>query len=94
MTSASEHRGRGSNRHLAGFLKEHNPSTEDQTGKMREGGDVKNDPHVMVTTSLLSRGLDFATWSIFYIVLDDLGEQGNVERLLFFGEVKGRGNER
>ncbi len=107
MTSASEHRGRGSNRHLAGFLKKHNPSTEDRTGKTREDGDVKNDPHVMVTTSLLSRGLDFAPEIKHVFIVDEprnmvdflhragrSGRAGQHGKVVIFGKVKGRGSER
>ena len=109
MTSASEHRGRGSNRHLAGFLKKHtNSSTEEGTGKTSEGGgDVKNNPHVMVTTSLLSRGFDFAPEIKHVFIVDEprnmvdflhraghSGRAGQRGKVVIFGKLKGRGSER
>lgn len=110
MTSASEHRGRGSNRHLAGFLKKHtNSNTVERRGKTSEGGggDVKTNPHVMVTTSLLSRGLDFSPEIKHVFIVDEprnmvdflhragrSGRAGQCGKVVIFGKLKGRGSER
>ena len=59
-------RAHGSNKHLAGFLKD--------DGKDRDEG-----PYVLVTTSLLSRGLDFAP-SVRHVLIVD--EPRNVVDLL------------
>ena len=53
MTSQSEHRGRGSNKHLEGFLRTRNDGGATATAA---SSDVKEVPHVLVTTSILSRG--------------------------------------
>ncbi|KZT24293.1 P-loop containing nucleoside triphosphate hydrolase protein [Neolentinus lepideus HHB14362 ss-1] len=61
ITSTGEARKRGSNKHLTGFLKSASPATAD-------GTDV---PRVLVTTSLLSRGLDFAPSVSHVFILDE-----------------------
>ncbi|CAA7263579.1 unnamed protein product [Cyclocybe aegerita] len=100
MTSQSEHRGRGSNKHLDGFLRTraaHEATT----------GDVKNEAHVMVTTSLLSRGLDFTPEIKHVFIVDEprnmidflhragrSGRAGQRGKVVIFGKMKGRGSER
>ncbi|KAF9525451.1 P-loop containing nucleoside triphosphate hydrolase protein, partial [Crepidotus variabilis] len=103
MTSKSEHRGRGSNRHLTGFLRQHQAS---QAGRTIIS-DVKTDPHVMVTTSLLSRGLDFTPDIKHVFIVDEprnmvdflhragrSGRAGQRGKVVIFGKLKGRGSER
>ncbi|KAJ3509874.1 hypothetical protein NLJ89_g4988 [Agrocybe chaxingu] len=100
MTSQSEHRGRGSNKHLDGFLRMRGAG-ETSTG------DVKNESHVMVTTSLLSRGLDFTPEIKHVFIVDEprnmidflhragrSGRAGKRGKVVIFGKMKGRGSER
>ncbi|TFK48116.1 P-loop containing nucleoside triphosphate hydrolase protein [Heliocybe sulcata] len=61
ITSTGEARKKGSNKHLAGFLKNSSPAAT-------ESAEV---PRVLVTTSLLSRGLDFAPSVSHVFILDE-----------------------
>ncbi|KAF8812684.1 hypothetical protein BYT27DRAFT_7251603 [Phlegmacium glaucopus] len=99
MTSQSEHRGRGSNKHLAGFLR------KDDDLVTQPSTNVKDSPHVMITTSLLSRGLDFSP-SIKHVfnvdeprnMIDFLhragrsGRAGENGKVVVFGKMSGRGS--
>lgn len=112
MTSASEHRKMGSNRHLAGFLKK--PSiietvSKKKTLKSLRRGNVMETPSplVMVTTSLLSRGLDFSPEVKHVFIVDEprnmvdflhragrSGRAGHRGKVVVFGKLSGRGSER
>ena len=120
LTSTAEARFRGSNRHLAGFLKdgEDNMSASRQVLPMSSGASVpgisavprppalRSEPHVLITTSLLSRGLDFSPQIKHVFIVDEprnmidflhragrSGRAGNEGKVVVFGKVKGRGSE-
>ena len=83
LTRAGAERRRGSNHHLDGFLRPRAahtsrpadsdpadvPTTTTDTAAPAEGGPGEV-PHVLITTSLLSRGLDFAPGVRHVFVLD------------------------
>ncbi|KAH8111181.1 P-loop containing nucleoside triphosphate hydrolase protein [Phellopilus nigrolimitatus] len=94
LTSTGAARLRGSNRHLAGFVK----------GSDAEG-DEKDAPRVLITTSLLSRGLDFAADVQHVFIVDSprnmvdflhragrSGRAGQQGKVVVFGKLKGRGS--
>ena len=95
LASTSSARARGSNKHLEGFVK----------GAKTEDKDDNDSPRVLITTSLLSRGLDFAP-SVQHIFIVDLprnmidflhragrsGRAGHQGRVVIFGKTKGRGS--
>ena len=104
MTSQSEHRGRGSNKHLEGFLRTMNDGSASSTAT---SSDVKEVPHVMVTTSILSRGLDFSPDIKHVFIIDEprntidflhragrTGRAGQHGKVVIFGKLKGRGSQR
>ncbi len=110
MTSASAHRRRGSNKHLARFLKAHIQEGGSETEipsnmkKTERSGNVQTDPHILVATSFLSRGLDFSP-EIKHVfeprnMVDFLhragrsGRAGQSGKVVVFVEMKGRGSER
>ena len=96
LTSTSETRHRGNNHHLDGFLRSTETSEPSSKGS--------DEPHVLITTSLLSRGLDFSPAIKHIFIVDSprnmvdflhragrsgrAGEQGKV---VIFGKEKGRG---
>ena len=103
LTSTSEERRHGSNKHLDGFLR---PLSAKQRREQRvESVPVRDVPHVMITTSLLSRGLDFSPDLRHVFIVDQprnlidflhragrsgrAGQKGNV---VIFGKTKGRGS--
>lgn len=112
MTSTAEARRRGSNHHLDGFL--HTPAnrqsvdeaagmTQDKAEPVATG--AKDDhPHVLITTSLLSRGLDFSPdiQNVLIVdaprnMIDFIHRAGRTARagargtVIIFGKSKGRG---
>ncbi|KAH9920525.1 P-loop containing nucleoside triphosphate hydrolase protein [Epithele typhae] len=129
LSAASEERLRGSNRHVAPFLRArardvsadgedgdasakeveeaHEVETEDglpATTTATAPADVSETPHVLVTTSMLSRGLDFApdVRHVFIVdpprnTVDFLHRAGRVARaglpgkVVVFGKDHGRG---
>lgn len=104
LTSTSEERKHGSNKHLDGFLR---PLSTKPRREQRVNQFVpeRDDPHVMITTSLLSRGLDFSPDLRHVFIVDQprnlidflhragrsgrAGQKGNV---VIFGKMKGRGS--
>jgi ATP-dependent RNA helicase MRH4, mitochondrial len=101
MTSQSEHRGRGSNKHLAGFLR------KDDDQVTQPSMNVKDSPHVMITTSLLSRGLDFSPSIKHVFIVDEprnmidflhragrSGRAGQRGKVVMFGKMTGRGSSK
>lgn len=119
LTSTSEQRKRGSNKHLEGFLRpvQINPdpahvsssSNPKRTKETDEATlrDPKSTPHVMITTSLLSRGLDFAPELEHVFIVDEprnmvdflhragrSGRAGKQGKVVIFTKLKGRGSAR
>lgn len=104
MTSQSENRGRGSNKHLAGFLRKDDEDHEDTS---KSSTNVKDSAHVMITTSLLSRGLDFSPWIKHVFIVDEprnmidflhragrSGRAGQSGKVVLFGKMTGRGSSK
>jgi ATP-dependent RNA helicase MRH4 len=112
MTSAGEHRRMGSNRHLAGFMKKQSiVETVSKTKglrSLRRAPEIETrSPLVMVTTSLLSRGLDFSPEVKHVFIVDEprnmvdflhragrSGRAGQRGKVVVFGKLSGRGSER
>ncbi|KAF9445256.1 P-loop containing nucleoside triphosphate hydrolase protein [Macrolepiota fuliginosa MF-IS2] len=121
LTSTSDQRKRGSNKHLEGFLRpvkvESEPhfartSSSTATRQKKEmdletARDPKTTPHVMVTTSLLSRGLDFTPKLEHVFIVDEprnmvdflhragrSGRAGKKGKVVIFTKMKGRGSAR
>ncbi|KAK7457245.1 RNA helicase, variant 2 [Stygiomarasmius scandens] len=118
LTGSGSNRLKGSNRHLEGFLKERPgrsdvEENEDENVEAESDGaptdpnDPKTTPHVMITTSLLSRGLDFSPdlKNVFIVdeprnLIDFLHRAGRSARagqrgrVVVFGKYEGRGSER
>jgi ATP-dependent RNA helicase MRH4 len=102
LTGGAEARKRGSNHHLDGFLKTGGPVP---TGP--GVCDPAQTPHVLVTTSLLSRGLDFSPMIKHVFIVDEprnmidflhragrAGRAGETGKVVVFGRTKGRGSGR
>ncbi|KIJ26570.1 hypothetical protein M422DRAFT_236456 [Sphaerobolus stellatus SS14] len=96
LTSTSEARRLGSNRHLEAFLK----------GSKRLQLYHDLEPDVLITTSLLSRGLDFSSDIRYVFIVDEpidmidfihragrSGRAGEKGHVIVFGKTKGRGSE-
>ncbi|KAI0757767.1 P-loop containing nucleoside triphosphate hydrolase protein [Daedaleopsis nitida] len=113
LTSAGEARKRGSNHHLDGFLRvredPNGASSEEAANETtaRTMEDLKDVPHVMITTSLLSRGLDFAPDVKHVFIVDEprnmidflhragrSGRAGEAGKVVVFGKTKGRGSDK
>lgn len=107
MTSQSEHRGRGSNKHLAGFLRKDDNDHQDTTTTTKSSTNVKDSAHVMITTSLLSRGLDFSPSIKHVFIVDEprnmidflhragrSGRAGQSGKVVMFGKMTGRGSSK
>jgi ATP-dependent RNA helicase MRH4 len=125
LTSTSDQRKRGSNKHLEGFLRpvQINPdparvsssslrssyAKRESKGEVNEAilRDPKLTPHVMITTSLLSRGLDFAPELEHVFIVDEprnmvdflhragrSGRAGKKGKVVIFTKMKGRGSAR
>ena len=112
LTSKSEQRQRGSNRHLEGFMRpvQINPnpmhsSSELPTRHKILAVDPQITPHVMVTTSLLSRGLDFSPDLKHVFIVDQprntidflhragrSGRAGHKGKVVVFMKTAGRGS--
>ncbi|GLB44185.1 putative P-loop containing nucleoside triphosphate hydrolase protein [Lyophyllum shimeji] len=113
LSSTSEHRKRGSNHHLDGFLRGHAKDAEGAAGVDTASAalgvgvtsDPKSSPHVMITTSLLSRGLDFSPSIRHVFIVDEprnmidflhragrTGRAGQKGKVVVFGKMKGRGS--
>lgn len=102
LTGCAERRQRGSNRHLDGFLK---PPM--RAGKPEESLKSELGLQVLVTTSLLSRGLDFNPDIRHVFLVDEprnmidflhragrTGRAGQAGKVVMFGRAKGRGSNR
>lgn len=113
LTSTSDERRRGSNKHLEGFLRPVKINSDPprvKGGKAEDEAVLRNPkrtPHVMVTTSLLSRGLDFAPELENVFIVDEprnmvdflhragrSGRAGRKGKVVIFTKMKGRGSSR
>ncbi|KAG9015926.1 RNA helicase [Tulasnella sp. 427] len=104
MVGNAEGRRKGSNKHLAGFL---SPVAMSSAKKaVQEGVDAQDGPRILITTSLLSRGLDFDPSIRHVFVVDEprsavdfihragrTGRAGNVGTVVLF-EKGSRGDRR
>ncbi|KAI8983171.1 P-loop containing nucleoside triphosphate hydrolase protein [Trametes punicea] len=122
LTSASDARRRGSNHHLDGFLRVRRPDEDGGVQDASSEASappapasvpgatsmeqLKDVPHVMITTSLLSRGLDFAPDVKHVFIVDEprnmidflhragrSGRAGEPGKVVVFGKSRGRGSE-
>ncbi|EJD04641.1 P-loop containing nucleoside triphosphate hydrolase protein [Fomitiporia mediterranea MF3/22] len=105
LTSTGIARLRGSNRHLSGFLKGSTTTNTSKDGNINDMEQDKNSPYVLITTSLLSRGLDFSP-SVKHVFIVDSprnmidflhragrsGRAGQRGKVVVFGKLKGRGS--
>ena len=114
LTSKSEQRQRGSNKHLEGFMRpvQINPDSTQSSSHLPAkqkavAMDPKATPHVMVTTSLLSRGLDFSPDLKHVFIVDQprntidflhragrSGRAGQKGKVVVFMKTAGRGSAR
>lgn len=114
LSSTSGQRKRGSNHHLDGFMREQEEMSkepeqeidnEHASSPTEVGSDPKSVPHVMITTSLLSRGLDFSPSIRHVFIVDEprnmidflhragrTGRAGQKGKVVIFGKMKGRGS--
>ncbi len=107
LTGSGAARTHGSNKHLAGFLKPMPiaSSNSDSISTQKEESDDGGGPRVLITTSLLSRGLDFdpSVRNVFIVdpprnMVDFLhragrsGRAGESGKVVVFGKMKGRGS--
>ncbi|KAF8629784.1 hypothetical protein AX17_005563 [Amanita inopinata Kibby_2008] len=105
LTSTSEERKRGSNRHLEGFLRPTSSKEKPAKSNVNSSASVRGEPHVMITTSLLSRGLDFSPEIRHVFIVDEprnmidflhragrSGRAGEKGKVVVFGKMKGRGS--
>jgi ATP-dependent RNA helicase MRH4 len=103
LSGGSGARRHGSNAHLDGFLKPLKPTVESAGKAKAPRGDA---PRVLITTSLLSRGLDFSPDVAHVFVADAprnmvdflhragrAGRAGNKGKVVLFAKEKGRGTE-
>lgn len=111
MTGMAESRKRGTNHHLDGFLKVKTkalsiPSSSSSlpSSPSSDLKDPKKTPHVLITTSLLSRGLDFSPDIKHVFIVDEsrnmvdflhragrAGRAGERGKVVVFGKMSGRG---
>ncbi|KAI6144453.1 P-loop containing nucleoside triphosphate hydrolase protein [Pisolithus tinctorius] len=107
LTGNADGRQRGSNHHLDGFLKQNSPTSSTDVAVPPLSSDPAVTPHVLVTTSLLSRGLDFHPDIKHVFIVDEprnmidflhcagrTGRAGEVGKVVVFGRPKGRGSGR
>lgn len=101
LTKDSDARNIGNNHHLDGFLRTNNSRV-----KPRSSSSSKDKgPHVMITTSMLSRGLDFSPDVRHVFIVDEprnmidflhragrSARAGQVGKVVVFGKLKGRGS--
>ncbi|KAH7903333.1 P-loop containing nucleoside triphosphate hydrolase protein, partial [Hygrophoropsis aurantiaca] len=116
LTGTADGRKRGSNHHLDGFLRVKESQMTSSTSSSpnsdtspvpHRSADPKENPHVMITTSLLSRGLDFSPDIRHVFIVDEprnmidflhragrSGRAGQEGKVVVFGRTKGRGSGR
>ena len=114
LTGDADARKRGNNHHLDGFLKS-SDSSSTTSGAQPSKRPVSKaglsnpaiTPHVLVTTSLLSRGLDFSPEIKHVFIVDEprnmidflhragrAGRAGESGKVVVFGRAEGRGSGR
>jgi len=107
LTSSGGVRKKGSNHHLDGFLRTRSGAKDTTTSSAENATPSGEEPHVMITTSLLSRGLDFSPEIKHVFIVDEprnmidflhragrSGRAGQSGKVVVFGKLKGRGSER
>jgi ATP-dependent RNA helicase MRH4 len=113
ITSTSNARKRGSNHHLDGFLRQSQKGsdghalTSHSPRKAKADDTTSHGPNVMITTSLLSRGLDFSPEIKHVFIVDEprnmidflhragrSGRAGQKGKVIVFGKLKGRGSDK
>ncbi|KAI6021028.1 P-loop containing nucleoside triphosphate hydrolase protein [Pisolithus marmoratus] len=107
LTGNADGRQRGSNHHLDGFLKQSSSTPSAAVAVPPRSSDPAVTPHVLVTTSLLSRGLDFDPDIKHVFIVDEprnmidflhragrTGRAGEMGKVVVFGRTKGRGSGR
>ena len=109
LTSNSDIRKRGSNQHLDGFLKYSKAKRVTSLDEEPSPSQAlsKEEPRVLITTSLLSRGLDFSPAIRHVFIVDEprnvvdflhragrTGRAGMPGKVVIFGKKKGRGRSR
>ncbi|KAF7324843.1 hypothetical protein MKEN_00526200 [Mycena kentingensis (nom. inval.)] len=108
LSSKSENRQRGNNKHLDGFLKLRGmKDPKDGQAESPAINDPMHVPHVLITTSLLSRGLDFSTQIKHVFITEEprnmidflhragrTGRGGAKGTVVLFGKKEGRGSLR
>ncbi|KAF7974362.1 hypothetical protein HWV62_12320 [Athelia sp. TMB] len=116
LMGGAEARKRGSNHHLDGFLRVKTKALANVTAEaslapasglapIPDAKDPRKTPHVLLTTSLLSRGLDFAPDIKHVFIVDEprnmidflhragrAGRAGEKGRVVVFGKMEGRGS--
>ncbi|KZP03680.1 P-loop containing nucleoside triphosphate hydrolase protein [Athelia psychrophila] len=116
LAGGAEARKRGSNHHLDGFLRVKTKALAIPTSEsgvtpagalppLADAKDPRKTPHVLLTTSLLSRGLDFAPDIKHVFIVDEprnmidflhragrAGRAGEKGRVVVFGKMEGRGS--
>ena len=103
LTKDGSARNIGNNHHLDGFVRTNNPRTKSRSPS--QSGD--REPHVMITTSMLSRGLDFSPDVRHVFIMDEprnmvdflhragrSARAGQIGKVVVFGKLKGRGSAR
>lgn len=106
LTSTAESRHRGNNHHLDGFMRIRDNDRPAKTGVTLEDTQAEQ-PHVLITTSLLSRGLDFSQDVKHVFIVDNprnmvdflhragrSGRAGQKGKVVVFGKEKGRGSDK
>lgn len=101
LTKDGAARNFGNNHHLDGFLRTNNSGAKPRSSP--PSGD--KEPHVMITTSMLSRGLDFSPNVRHVFIVDEprnmidflhragrSARAGQVGKVVVFGKLKGRGS--
>lgn len=109
LTGDADARKRGNNHHLDGFLNSTNLSSGPSKAQASKAGrsNPAITPHVLITTSLLSRGLDFSPEVKHVFIVDEprnmidflhragrTGRAGESGKVVVFGRAEGRGSGR
>ena len=101
LTKDSGARNIGNNHHLDGFIRTNNSKPKPRSSSLSED----KAPHVMITTSMLSRGLDFSPDVRHVFIFDEprnmvdflhragrSARAGQAGKVVIFGKLKGRGS--
>ena len=101
LTKDSDARNIGNNHHLDGFLRTTSSGRKPRPYPQNKG----SEPHVMITTSMLSRGLDFSPEVAHIFIVDEprnmvdflhragrSARAGHTGKVVVFGKLSGRGS--